>query len=252
MLNAKLLVVGGDAKSGEVLLRLPTTIGRGREATLTLPHPLVSRVHCEIVEREGRLVVKDLSSLNGTFVNNKRIEGEQALDPEQLLTLGNVTFRAVYEVGVAREEAESPEPAPEVAQDDKTELESVPAPPQTDSEAKSPDQKETVYDKERQKADTDHGVPPVKDAEGQSDTDSIPNLSGPAVTASDSAIDVLETMQIGEQSPAALSFTGGIQIDDIVAGQSDVEAVQLDLDEPTDKVDSKDSKLGSFIRKLPR
>ena len=45
MLNAKLMVVGGEAKQTEVQLRLPTVIGRGREASLTLPHPLVSRRH---------------------------------------------------------------------------------------------------------------------------------------------------------------------------------------------------------------
>lgn len=99
MLKAKLVVVGGDAKAGEFNLTLPTVIGRGKEAGLTIPHALVSRAHTEISERDGRLMVKDLGSLNGTFVNNTKIEGEQVLEPRQLLTLGNVTFRAVYEVG---------------------------------------------------------------------------------------------------------------------------------------------------------
>lgn len=98
MLKAKLVVVGGDAKSGEVNLKLPTVIGRGKEAGLTVPHALVSRRHSEIFERDGKLVVRDLGSLNGTFINNTRIEDEKVLEPNQLLTLGNITFRAVYEV----------------------------------------------------------------------------------------------------------------------------------------------------------
>ena len=98
MLKAKLVVVGGDAKAREVDLNLPTTIGRGREASLTLPHPLVSRQHTELFEKDGYLYVKDLGSLNGTYVNNRRIESEQRLAPNQLLTLGNVTFRAMYDV----------------------------------------------------------------------------------------------------------------------------------------------------------
>ena len=98
MIDAKLVVVGGDAKRTEVRLKqLPTVIGRGREANLTLPHPLVSRQHCELFERGGNLFVRDLNSTNGTFVDNQKISGEQLLEPNQLLTLGNVTFRAVYE-----------------------------------------------------------------------------------------------------------------------------------------------------------
>ena len=98
MLEVKLVVVGGDAKSSEVRLKLPTVIGRGKEAGLTVPHALVSRRHTEVFERDGKLFVRDLGSLNGTFVNNLKIEGETMLGPNQLLTLGNVTFRAVYEV----------------------------------------------------------------------------------------------------------------------------------------------------------
>jgi pSer/pThr/pTyr-binding forkhead associated (FHA) protein len=107
MLKAKLVVVGGDAKAGEFNLSLPTVIGRGKEAGLTIPHALVSRAHTELFERDGRLVVKDLGSLNGTFVNNTKIEAEQVLEPSQLLTLGNVTFRAIYEIGSQIESAAS-------------------------------------------------------------------------------------------------------------------------------------------------
>ena len=99
MLKAKLIVVGGDAKAGEVNLTLPSTIGRGREASIVLPHPLVSRLHCEFLEKEGKLYVRDLESLNGTFINNNRITGEHVIAPQQLLTIGDVTFRVCYEQG---------------------------------------------------------------------------------------------------------------------------------------------------------
>lgn len=98
MLNAKLVVVGGgNAKVTEIQLKLPVTIGRSREAKLKLPHPLISRKHCEVFEREGQLFVRDLGSLNGTYVNSQRIESEHVLQPNQLLTLGTVTFRAIYD-----------------------------------------------------------------------------------------------------------------------------------------------------------
>ena len=96
MLNAKLVIVGGDSKTTEVKLKFPCIIGRGKGSTLLLPHPLVSRQHCELFEANGHLMVRDLGSLNGTYVNNEKVE-EAIVPAGQLLTVGSVTFRAVYE-----------------------------------------------------------------------------------------------------------------------------------------------------------
>lgn len=96
MLNAKLVVVGGEVKTTEIKLKLPCVIGRGKGSNVTLPHPLVSRQHCELFEAGGKLWVRDLGSLNGTYVNNEKIT-EMELPPGELLTVGTVTFRAVYE-----------------------------------------------------------------------------------------------------------------------------------------------------------
>ncbi len=95
-MKPKLIVVGGDAKPSEIDLKLPSVIGRGRSVSVTLPHPLVSREHCEIYLSEGRLHVRDLGSLNGTYVGNERVE-DVVLPAGSLLTVGTVTFRAVYE-----------------------------------------------------------------------------------------------------------------------------------------------------------
>ena len=94
-MDVKLVVVGGDAKPTEIKLKLPAIIGRGRAASLTLPHPLVSRQHCELYESGGKLFVRDMGSLNGTFVGEEKID-EAVLDSGSLLTIGNVTFRPIY------------------------------------------------------------------------------------------------------------------------------------------------------------
>lgn len=96
MLNVCLKVVGGELEAKEIALTLPATVGRGREAEVHLPHPLVSRQHCELFERSGSVLVRDLDSLNGTFVGSERID-EAVLNPGDLLTVGTVTFRAAYE-----------------------------------------------------------------------------------------------------------------------------------------------------------
>ena len=96
MLNVKLKVIGGDFGSDEIDLALPATLGRGRDVCVNLSHPLVSRRHCELVESDGRVLVRDLDSLNGTFVGSEQVR-EAALNPGDLLTVGTVTFRAVYE-----------------------------------------------------------------------------------------------------------------------------------------------------------
>lgn len=95
MLQVKLVVVGGEAEETEHRLQLPATLGRSRIVDVTLPHLLVSRRHCKLFEADGRLVVRDLGSLNGTFVGSESVQ-ECVLRPGDLLTVGTVTFRAVF------------------------------------------------------------------------------------------------------------------------------------------------------------
>ncbi len=95
-MEAKLIVVGGKASKRDVPLKLPTTIGRSRQADLTVAHPMVSRQHCELYEEDGVLKLRDLGSLNGTFIEGKRIS-EACLRPDMQFAVGPLTFRADYE-----------------------------------------------------------------------------------------------------------------------------------------------------------
>ncbi|MCL6501331.1 MAG: FHA domain-containing protein [Pirellulales bacterium] len=95
-MDARLVVVEGKATRKVVQLKLPTTIGRSREADLKVGHASVSRIHCEIYELDGALVVRDAGSLNGTFIDNVRIT-ESILKPGDRLTVGPLTFVAEYE-----------------------------------------------------------------------------------------------------------------------------------------------------------
>jgi pSer/pThr/pTyr-binding forkhead associated (FHA) protein len=69
-----------------------TSVGRLEDNAFQVPHPSVSSHHCEVSLKGADLVVRDLSSTNGTFVNNERIS-EAVLKPSQVLRLGQVDLR---------------------------------------------------------------------------------------------------------------------------------------------------------------
>ena len=50
------------------------TLGRGPRADFVLDAALVSRAHCRLVVADDELVVENLSSTNGTFVNDRQVE----------------------------------------------------------------------------------------------------------------------------------------------------------------------------------
>ncbi len=95
MIKAKLVMVGDQQKPTVIKIKkLPMTIGRGKEADLTLAHPMVSRLHCELYEVENTLCIRDMGSLNGSFVGDVRVT-EAALESGDLLTIGAATFKLV-------------------------------------------------------------------------------------------------------------------------------------------------------------
>jgi predicted component of type VI protein secretion system len=95
-MEAKLTVVGGKASKKTIALSPPTKIGRSQDADLTIPHPMISRRHCEVFEADGLLMVRDLGSLNGTMIGGRRVK-EAPLPPQAEFTVGPLTFRAEYQ-----------------------------------------------------------------------------------------------------------------------------------------------------------
>ncbi len=68
-----------------------TRLGRRQDCHLRIPTRDVSRIHCDIMRRDGKIFVKDLGSSNGTYVNGKRI-AEVELKPGDKLRVGPVLF----------------------------------------------------------------------------------------------------------------------------------------------------------------
>ncbi len=69
-----------------------TTVGRVEDNVFQISEPSVSSHHCEILLKGTDVVVKDLNSTNGTFINGDRIS-EAPLKPGQTLRLGNVDLK---------------------------------------------------------------------------------------------------------------------------------------------------------------
>ena len=60
------------------------TVGRATGADFIVDAALVSRVHCRLTASDDTLEVLDLSSTNGTFVNDKRIEKASLANGDRL------------------------------------------------------------------------------------------------------------------------------------------------------------------------
>ncbi len=72
-------------------------IGRKPEATLCIPSPTVSREHAELTVVERGLLLRDLGSTNGTYVNGVRIDRPCTVGHGDLLQFGQVVFRVVQQ-----------------------------------------------------------------------------------------------------------------------------------------------------------
>ena len=83
--------------SGEKFL-----IGRSESCQLRPKSESVSRKHCIIVLKDNRVLIQDLKSRNGTYVNDKRLPTDKAmvLSGGDKLRVGKLNFEVVIEHGL--------------------------------------------------------------------------------------------------------------------------------------------------------
>lgn len=87
----------GGAASQRALPAGKLVIGRGAACDLVLNHPSVSRRHAELDRLpDGRWVIRDLNSRNGTRVNEMAVF-EQAMRPGDLIQIGQFALRLISE-----------------------------------------------------------------------------------------------------------------------------------------------------------
>jgi hypothetical protein len=88
-----LIQQGGDSARHEIN-HTPFRIGRATERNeVTLKHPSISRRHAQItLRKDGVYEITDMESLNGLFVNDKKVKSAPLADGD-IIDIGDLTFR---------------------------------------------------------------------------------------------------------------------------------------------------------------
>ncbi len=93
-MELKLVVLAGAKQGTEIPLKKDKFfIGRAKECNLRAGSEAISRRHCAITRGDGKWMVRDLGSRNGTHVNDVRIEQEVPLKVGDELRVGPLKFR---------------------------------------------------------------------------------------------------------------------------------------------------------------
>src|SRR5215510_9638107 len=79
--------ISGKYQGGEYPLpaEKEIVIGRGGELDIVLVEDMVSRKHAKITTQAGKIVIQDLGSTNGTFVNGEKIKRVRLKEGDRIL-----------------------------------------------------------------------------------------------------------------------------------------------------------------------
>jgi predicted component of type VI protein secretion system len=92
-------------------------IGRDPQCHLRPSSPLISKRHCALLVRGGKVYVRDFDSTNGTSVDGQRVKREQELHPDSHLQIGPLEFRVCIETSPPVTKP-TPLPAPAASPED--------------------------------------------------------------------------------------------------------------------------------------
>ena len=93
MTAAQLVPFVTDPTGREHLLSGETiTIGRAVGSDIVITSKRVSRQHARVRREGGEVILQDLDSTNGTFLNDERVMEPTALHDGDHITIGDVTF----------------------------------------------------------------------------------------------------------------------------------------------------------------
>jgi pSer/pThr/pTyr-binding forkhead associated (FHA) protein len=102
-MQVRLKVLQGSKTGKEIKLPTPQClVGRSEECHLRPQTDAISRRHCLIMTTENEVVVRDLKSRNGTFVNGEKVAEEAVLLSGDQLRIGPLSFEVLIETAKAK------------------------------------------------------------------------------------------------------------------------------------------------------
>ncbi len=86
--EARVFPLGSDG------VTLPASVGRAHHCAIVVEHPSVSKEHARVERGEGGLVVEDLGSTNGTFVNGQKLaaHAKHKVRPDDAVRFGRASM----------------------------------------------------------------------------------------------------------------------------------------------------------------
>src|SRR5438105_1137708 len=111
-MKLNLLVLTPGKQEGKTIeVKLPQfLVGRDPQCHLRPASALISKRHCALLQRDGKVFVRDFDSTNGTFVNEQPVKGEVELHHEDKLKVGPLAFTVRLEAGAPAVGATPPPP----------------------------------------------------------------------------------------------------------------------------------------------
>jgi pSer/pThr/pTyr-binding forkhead associated (FHA) protein len=99
----------GDVEKEKLVTSSGLTIGRSSQNDLMVNDLAASRFHCKFLPEDHELTVIDLDSTNGTFVNEKRLTGNQVVKNRDQVRIGEIVFNIEIFLSAPQKETQATE-----------------------------------------------------------------------------------------------------------------------------------------------
>jgi pSer/pThr/pTyr-binding forkhead associated (FHA) protein len=98
-MKLSLVVVNAGKASGQTIpIKINQfVIGRDPQCNLRPASAMISKKHCALLVKNGKVFLQDFDSTNGTFLNDQPVKGEVAVKNDDEVKVGPLTFRVVIE-----------------------------------------------------------------------------------------------------------------------------------------------------------